>query len=63
MWTIIRHCISGLSMDVWTIYKVESINEMYIKVRIILGISRQFLFFFNCTANIISEFVAYTIKK
>lgn len=43
-------------------YKVESINEMYIKVRIILGISRQFLFF-NCTANIISEFVAYTIKK
>ena len=45
MWNIIRHRISVLSMDIWTIEKAESVNEIYIKVRIILGTSRQFLFF------------------
>ena len=62
MWNIIRHRISVLSMDIWTIEKAESVNEIYIKVRIILGTSRQFFVFLIVLLTLVHLWI-YTIKR
>ena len=51
-----------LSMDIWTIEKAESVNEIYIKVRIILGTSRQFFVFLIVLLTLVHLWI-YTIKR